>query len=258
MKHKQSGQVLLVTIMLLATVLTVVLSVSFKSTTDTQITKLEQDSQRALSAAEAAIEEALKTNNNTILGQDGLEAMGDFSGGATYSEARSSSFITPLLQKDEQYTFYLQEYDPETKLLEGTATSQDITVCFKSSGQTNPAVEITLINTDSVKRYTVDSASPSRIASASTTEDCSSLNPDFSYGYTIPSTDINATKTKLMIVRMFYTGGKIFFKGESGNFPLQGKTVSSTATVENTKVTKTAVLFQSYPQIPSEFFVSAF
>ena len=57
------GQILLITVMLLATVMTIVLSVSFKSVTETQITKLEEESQKALAAAEAAIEVALKNNS---------------------------------------------------------------------------------------------------------------------------------------------------------------------------------------------------
>ena len=57
----QKGQILLITVMLLATVMTIVLSVSFKSVTDTQVTKLEEESQKALAAAESAIEVALKT-----------------------------------------------------------------------------------------------------------------------------------------------------------------------------------------------------
>ena len=60
--RSQQGQVLLITIMLLATVLTVVLAVTFKSTTETQLTKLEEESQKALAAAEAGVEVAIKQN----------------------------------------------------------------------------------------------------------------------------------------------------------------------------------------------------
>ena len=48
----EKGQVLLITIMLLAAAVTVVMTIAFNSTTETQITKLEEDSQKALSAAE--------------------------------------------------------------------------------------------------------------------------------------------------------------------------------------------------------------
>ena len=46
--NNQSGQILLIVIMLLAVTLTVTLAVSFRSTTDTQLTKLEEESQNLL------------------------------------------------------------------------------------------------------------------------------------------------------------------------------------------------------------------
>ena len=84
--RNNSGQILLITVMLLATVMTIVLSVSFKSATDTQITKLEEESQKALVAAESAIEVALKNNSTAILGPEGsadLSSITGFSGTAT-------------------------------------------------------------------------------------------------------------------------------------------------------------------------------
>ena len=62
----QKGQILLITIMLVATVLTVVLAVTFKSTSETQITKLEEQSQKALTAAEAGIEAALQQESGSV------------------------------------------------------------------------------------------------------------------------------------------------------------------------------------------------
>lgn len=253
-KHNQSGQVLLVTIMLLATVLTVVLSVSFKSTTDTQITKLEQEQQKALAAAEAAIEASLKANEDITFAGLGSE-YSNFSGGATLSEARSNVFTSPLLQKDEQYTFYLQTYNTTTKSLSGNSTEEDVEVCFSPSGQQKPAIEITLIKTGEVKRYlvqpsgeTIVEGNPPLIA-----DSCS--NGLFPYGATILSSDVE-TDAKIMLVRMINSGGKLFFKRNSV-FPLQGKTILSEAR-SNTGVSKSVTLFQSYPQIPSEFFVSSF
>jgi hypothetical protein len=53
-----------------------------------------------------------------------------------------------------------------------------------------------------------------------------------------------------------YNSSKLFFSAP-GNFPIQGKTVSSTATT-TTGVSKKVTLFQSYPQIPAEFFTTSF
>ncbi|MEO0070141.1 MAG: hypothetical protein ABIK18_05040, partial [candidate division WOR-3 bacterium] len=77
----QKGQILLITVMVLATVITVVLSLSFKSTIETQTTKLEEEAQRALAAAEAGIEAALKQQGTVDISL--LPGLSDFTGQAT-------------------------------------------------------------------------------------------------------------------------------------------------------------------------------
>jgi len=59
-QNREKGQVLLITIMLLAAAITVVMTIAFTATTETQITKLEEDSQKAMAAAEAALEAAIQ------------------------------------------------------------------------------------------------------------------------------------------------------------------------------------------------------
>lgn len=255
-KQKEGGQVLLITVMLLATVLTVVLSASFKSTTDTQTTKLEEESQKALAAAEAAIEEALKTNGSIAFGDLGA-GYSSFTGGASISQTSSNVFTTPLLQKDEQYTLYLQDYSSQTKTFTGLQSkNEDINVCFKSSSDNKPVIEITLLKTSGVKKFLVQTEGETTVTGAGiVTADSCTDNGAFDYGYTVTGGGIG-TDTKLMMVRMLNSGGKLFFKRNS-NFPLQGKMITSEAR-SNTGVTKVVELFQSYPQIPSEFFVSSF
>ena len=252
MKYKK-GQILLITVMLLATVMTIILSVSFKSVTETQITKLEEESQKALSAAESAIEAALKENATVILGSGSLSSITGFSGTATIESTTSNKFISASIIKDGSYTFYLGNYDLNTKIV-GASTNQDITLCFQS-GTPNPAIEITLIKQNSVKRYVVDPSS--RITNALT----GSLicTPDSSYGfsYTVSGADIS-TDGQLLLVRVLYSSTRLLFS-RATNLPIQGRTVSSQATSStSTGVSKKVVLFQSYPQIPSEFFVTSF
>lgn len=251
----QSGQVLLITVMLLATVITVVLSLSFKSTTETKITKLEEESQKALAAAEGAIEASLKSGGSTTFGAGNLSSITNFTGGATISTATSHTFSTPLLQKDEQYTFYLGSYDPSAGTI-GASVAEAITICF-TSPTVHPVLEITLVKQAGITaRYVVDPDSPARINNAVGSEGACPLDPtDYPYSFTVPAADIS-TNTKLLIVRELFAGGKLFFT-RSSNFPLQGKTINSEAQ-STTGVAKTVQLFQSYPQIPSDFFVTSF
>lgn len=253
----KKGQILLITVMILATVLTVALSVSFKSITETQITKLEEENQKALAAAEAAIQEALKTGSASF-GAGGLTDFGDFTGGAEIITTTTNSFTTPIISKDGSYTFYLTQYDPETKSFIGGSIIEDIEVCFQSA-LTNPAIEITLVKDSKIVKYPIDpnkGGSGRMSSSVYSPSSVCSADSSYNYSYTIPASDIE-NDTKLIITKVLYQGTRIHFYRNS-NFPLQGKTVSSSAVANNTGVSKKITLFQTYPQIPAEFFNTSF
>ena len=250
----KKGQILLIAVMLLATVMTVVLSVSFKSSTDTQITKLEEESQKALVAAESAIEVALKENSTVILGSGSLSSITDFEGTATIESTTAQAFTTPLIQKDGSYTFYIGDYDVSSKVITPVTDPNNLTMCFESAAP-NPAVEITLVKTGSIKKYVVDPSS--RITNSSTGSPCAPDTVNFSYSISIPATDIGIDG-QLILVRVLYAPTKLFFSRNT-NLPIQGRTASSQATSStSTGVSKKIVLFQSYPQIPGEFFATSF
>lgn len=259
---KQSGQVLLLTVMLLATAITVVLATSFSSISNTQTTKLEEENQRALAAAEAGLEAVLR--RGIIAGSVNLSELnlgGGISGQATVSAEASGEFISPLLQKDEQYTFYLSE--PATDA-EGVAdfsnlqtayNNQLITICFGA----NTALELTLVKTDySVKRFAVNPADSEIIqngTSASGTITNCPTGETFTNQFDLTDGDVGSNNL-LLIIRLINNGEKIGLKG-GADFPFQGKTIVSTANTA-AGITKKVQLFQSYPQIPAEFFVTSF
>ncbi len=247
------GQILLITVMLLATVMTVVLSISFKSVTETQVTKLEEESLKALAAAESAIDVALKENQNVTIGAGSLSSITGFSGNATIQSATSKTFTSPNILKDGSHTFYLGNYNFDTKVIE-TSVSQDITLCFESNS-TNPAIEVTLVKSSGVKKYVVDPSS--RITNASTGSSCTLDSTNYSFSTTILAADIGVDG-QFLLVRVLYAPTKLLFSRDT-DFPIQGRTISSQATSNtSTGVSKKVVLFQSYPQIPEEFFTTAF
>lgn len=255
------GQILLITVMLLATVMTIVLSISFKSVTETQVTKLEEESQKALAAAESAIDVALKENQNVTIGAGSLSSITGFSGAATIDLTTSTAFTTPSIPKDGSYTFYLGDYNSTTKAI-GASDAHPITLCFQP-GPTKPAIEVTLIKSSGVKKYIFDpDAGQSGRISNNTPPGgsviCPSGDSSYSYSYAIPGTDIGADG-KFLLVRVFYASTKLFFSRSLFNLPLQGRTISSQAiSSTSTGVSKKVVLFQSHPQIPGEFFTTTF
>jgi len=252
--RKKKAQILLVVIMILSTVMTVIMAVSFSSITDTKTTKLEQENKKALSAAEAAIEALLKDQTNSVsFGSGSLSSFSDITGQAVLDTTQSNNFEIPLVKKNEAYTFYLATYDKKSNTF-SQSINTDLEVCFNS----DQALEITLIKTNAIKKYVVDGEV--RIDNATTPSSPPSsicLNSGYNQSFTISSSDIS-TDSQLLIVKNLFADGKIYFKSTSGLLPQQGKTVVSSATTKKTGVSKKVVLFQTYPQIPAEFFYTGF
>lgn len=270
--NNQRGQVLLITIMLLATVLTVTLAVTFKSTTETQLTKLEEESQKALAAAEAGIEAALKSGSADI----GALDVGNFTGQATSGPKPSSptTFVSPLLQKDQQYTFYLADPNngfssPHTGnlfLYYGlTGTSE----CDLTQSADDLGLELTVVydNPTKIQRLIADSSKRFGGTAGLTVTASGSYtaidNQKFYCRVTIASGALNITypNPKFLIARVFFnqTQTRVGFQNTTSgiDLPTQGKYITSEAK-SSTGVTKRVQLFQSYPQIPAEFFVTSF
>lgn len=261
-KSFESGQVLLIAVMMTAVLMTVVFSAAFVSRTDTQISKLEEENQRTLAAAEAGIEASLRSGANTDIGtiiQQGFE------GTATVTSVESPSFISPFIKKDDQYTFYLSTpVGAPANPNFGSWTTPEynnkaLTVCSTSSSF---AMSLTLLKSNyTVKRYIINPPSPvisgsGTLPGTSTVTSCPS-GETFTYSRQLTNIEVG-TNNLLLFIRLVGSGkgAKIGIKG-TDNLPFQGRTVVSEAKSPS-GVTKIVRLFQSYPQIPAEFFVTSF
>lgn len=265
-KLKQSGQVLLIIVMLLATALTVILAVTFRSTTETQITKLEEENQKALAAAEAGIEKALQQDAGGsffALGLSELSGIDLTKSSVSFAATTTNTFISPLLQKDEQYTFYLINYDPSIKTFSGSYANGNLTIYF---GQGNcPTLELSILNSagTSLKRKLAKPACDTATAGSDLTVSSGSFGINgVSFGYQAQILNADLSGQALLIVRVLsaMTGSlntKVAFQASVGNLFLQGSNITSTAN-SIAGVQKIVQLFQSYPQIPADFFVTSF
>jgi len=151
MKQKaSSGQVVLITLLVLTIATTVALSLISRTTTDTTITNQIEESSRAFNAAEAGVEEALKTGNGTsgptaIVGAAGVtynvtvNTIGG--GGATgvYEFPKKST-------RDTTETFWLVDHNDATGQISEipTYTAPSIGLCW-SSETVPPAMFVTLL-----------------------------------------------------------------------------------------------------------------
>lgn len=264
----QSGQVLLMLILISSVLLTVGLSMSQIGVNETKISKLEEESKKAFQAAEAGIEntiEKLKTNPN----YGGESSIGNFDNigvGTTVRDTTGKTFKTPVIKKDDQYTFYLASYDPVTYPNTngwGASYTGNLKFYLNSDQKTcpaSPAIELTYIyganNSYNIKKYMMDPCDRFGSTNVLATEDA---------GYNLDSTSFKSrtsfqtvpTDAKIVVVRVLYADTIIGFEGSTA-LKEQGKYITSTATSNSNNVSKKVELFQSLPQIPADFFVTSF
>lgn len=249
------GQVLLIAVMLLATIITVVMTVAFNATTETQITRLEIDSQKALAAAEAGIDAVIKQSINSSvniadIGQYNAE---NISGNAQVIGVSKSFFVTPLLEKDEQYSLYLSDYPGF-----GNPWNGSLLLSLVSEANQCPSIEVVIIKNDfSQDRYSYNTCSSTITNAAAISNIPSTLDSiEFSYRLTSPIAISNGT---IAFIKVLNGRTKLGFEStDVGNaLPLQGKTIESEARTAS-GVVKKVQLFQSFPQIPSSFFMTSF
>ncbi|OGK18552.1 hypothetical protein A3D80_01145 [Candidatus Roizmanbacteria bacterium RIFCSPHIGHO2_02_FULL_40_13b] len=257
-KYNQSGQTLLVIILLATVLLTIGLSVSQTTTQEQKITKLEQDAKQAYAAAEAGIDAAIKQKTTVSIGSLGLG--NGISGTATVQTTTANGFTTPTMKKDEQYTFYVSDYDIAANSFTGESFDDSMNITVNTPGgvyvcgpTTSMALELTFVLTNSTN-------------SSSTVSDRRIIDPCLLTGATNGTISFGQAFTpnasSMMIMRVIapsatFSGISLNINKASGNWPLQGQTIVSSAQTQ-TGASKKLQLFQSYPQLPSEFFVTRF
>ncbi len=253
-KNRQ-GQVLLIAIMLLATVVTVVMTIAFNSTTETQVAKLEEDSQKALAAAEAGIDSVIKQSVGTNIP---ISTLGDFStqgisGNAKVVAVNKVTFISPLLQKDEQYTFYLSDYPSFANPWSG-----NLGIYFLSEVGQCPSVEVLVVSNMSTQTRYAYNTCAATINFATLASNTPTQIDDIAFQWKTPA-PLSITNGTVAFVKVYGGRTKLGFKDEGGinNLPTQGKTIDSEARTQS-GVVKKVQLFQSYPQIPSSFMMTSF
>ena len=142
---RESGQIVLITLLVLSIATTIALALIARTTTDVSITSQMEESSRAFSAAEAGIEAALKTGTGT----GGAQVL---TPGTTYNvtvvqiggAAGVYQFPRKTLRGAVE-TLWLVDNTSDTAINETpTYTSSTIDVCWDAA-TTTPALEATLL-----------------------------------------------------------------------------------------------------------------
>lgn len=254
----QSGQVLLITLLVLSVATTIVLSVIGRATTDVAITNQIAQSQRAFSAAEAGIEEILRTGSVPV----GVQTLAP---GVSYSVAKAdiggASGVYQYPTKTpagSSETLWLVAHNPNGSLLETpTYTAATIDVCW-SAETTTPAALFSVFY-KSAGSYNVARAAFDPNATRAATNKLSApqvlsggcgSQSGTTYKQTIAfasfSPAINPVNDTLLALRLTPIYGETKFAvSTSIALPLQGSRVESAGSTD-TGTSRKIIVYQQY------------
>jgi hypothetical protein len=261
----QSGQILLITLLVLSVALTIALSLIGRSTIDTNISSQVEESSRAFSAAEAGIESALKgiisnipvtlTGSNTSYSvtKDEIVAQG------------AASYSVGLAGNGEGKSIWLVGHNSNGTLdfTNKYLPNETVSVCWDRNGG-EPAMEITVYyidtSTGSYRTAKVGYDSFARSyphpgeVNKFTSPGGGNCNPGGDYIATVDFNDLGITDDDTMILmrlRPVYNAANIWVN-PSANLPGLGNDyVSCGASIP--EVTRCISATQLYPEPPDVF-----
>lgn len=268
----QEGQVLLISLLVLSIATTVALALIGRSTTDVAISNQTNESSRAFSAAEAGIEESLKTG----VGTTGAQVL---SSGAKYTVLKADiggapgAYVFPKkVSHGTTETLWLAEHNPDGSLKEVPFyTAAGIDVCW-SQETTTPAMIVSVLYKTAGGEYrmakgaydpdgaarTPPPSSPNNFSTpvTSSTGGCGAgtgtkYKQTITFGSFIPA--INPASDTLLMLRVqpVYSDA-ILAVNASTPLPLQGNKLVSTG-VSGAGVTRKVVVNQQFRSPPAIF-----
>lgn len=267
-KNKQGGQVVLITLLVLTIATTIGLSLISRTTTDTTITSQVEESSRAFSAAEAGIEEALRSG----VGSGGVQTLAG--GAASYDVTVATiggaaglfEFPKKVLRGNTE-TLWLVNHDTNGALVETpTYTASNIGICW-SSETTTPALVVTLLyreSTDGSYRVAKTAFDPdtarataNQFSTSYTAGGCGvGTNTAYRATVTFASLDASvnpATDTLLALrIRPAYSDARIMIDGGATVLPVQGNKIDSTGTTAS-GTNRKIVVYQQYRSASTAF-----
>lgn len=253
-KIHESGQILLITLLVVSVAVTIVLSLVGRATTDVAISNQIIESSRAFNAAEAGIEQALKT---------GAATSGSVTGGASYTVTKTDIggsagvFAFPnKTTRGQSETVWLAGQDGANPYV-----GASFDVCW-SSEPTTPAMVISIVYKTAAGSYRIARAAfdPDLTRGASnnfspvgaTSGGCGDSLTTYKQTVTFASLGVGSGDTVLLArITPLYSDSRIEINTQSV-LPLQGSRFESTSTL-GSGVTRKVVVFQLYRSPPSVF-----
>lgn len=252
-KNSQQGQVLLIVILVMVVALTIGLSVASRSIVSLRTSTEQAESQKALAAAEAGIEQAIKANSAPSPG-----SLGSASYTTSLSNISGQNFLlnggNPI-PKNDGFDLWLSDYSTSSAEIYKNQKDANLTIYWGDGmdGCANAALEIAVISGDRpnpvLTKYAFDACQDRQTGN------------NFMYisggggtvnGKTFPF-GVTVTVTKGFIARIIplYANAHVGVLS-SADLPNQGKVITSTGASGTTE--RKITVFQSYPSLPVELF----
>lgn len=254
----QKGQALLIILLVMAVGLTIGLAVVSRSVTDIGISRQEEESSRVFSVAEAGIEEALKLG-----GIPPDVVIGDIRATVTTNNLGGTNvFVFPgKYRAGDTQTFWLVAHDSNGNLTEtGRYTGTTIDFYWGNENQdpdsSAPALEVLLIYKEGsnfkIKRGAFD-PNTSRANGFSSAEVGSYSLGDKTFRFRAERFNLPGTPYVLRLKLLYNTQEQILGIRGTANFPTQGVCYESTATAQQSGITRKVRQCQFYNAPPAIF-----
>lgn len=133
-RKSESGQILLVVVLIIIVSTTIGLSIASRTITSIRTSTEEAESQKALSAAEAGIERAIQ--GNTPIAVEGSNPSNNSSYSTSFTQIQSSTFLVNggnLIPKDEGSDIWFAEHDSNGNPILATALSPNFVFLYWGS-----------------------------------------------------------------------------------------------------------------------------
>jgi Tfp pilus assembly protein PilX len=265
MRRDSSGQILLITLLVLTVGLTIALAMIGRSRTNVNIGNEIEDSSRAFNAAEAGIEQALKTASGSAQTLSG--GLASYNTNVSAIGGGTGAFAFPQRTvKGDTETLWLVNHNTDGSVNETRAyTSNTIDVCWKGFGGTVPALStIVLFKRGAnymVARAAYDSdgtrtpqnkfSTPNGFGSRCGQSAVNYSTITFSSLTTSPAIDVNSDVLIALRLRPIYADASIFVDSPT-QLPRQGDIINSSGST-NTGVTRRIVVTREYRSAPTAF-----
>lgn len=265
-RQSTKGQILLITLLVLTVATTISLSLIGRATIDLSMSNQLEESTRAFDAAEAGIEQALKTGTGTSIPVT-------LSSGVTYNvTVNSIGGATGVFQmahktlQNTTETLWLVEHDQTTGELDETPfyTASTIELCWSKETSPSPAAALGVTifykestdNSYQVKRVALDPALVSRNNNFDSTNITSTGCGIGYYGKQIDFSALGLTPTSDAIlalrIRPYYADTTLAVNGGVWAIPKQGNQIESIGET-GTGVSRKVVVYQQYRAPQSVF-----